>query len=1100
MAKKVFRIHNGAEGSGWFVSNRPAARELRDVRTADGNGKLATSIPSPFARIDLVKNAFDAIGASRQIKGTTNNHKLISDALDVAQLFFYFKKVKNKYPNAEIIAWNPAREIESSLNNPVTNLFGRTLDLFWKQDEEPFNFNRANHLFILRIDFKVVGATSPATMFFAAQDVEKYNFDFNFDNVRLFDNNFESIIERDDAFIKFMYAAYRTQSFAHTFPELYQYLNVALAELQRSNYNLWNEIQAFNQDTLYTDFMQLNTGDIPPVEVCGIPVCNDEPNPQLIPQKSGFTINGSRSFGEGELPPLVLPTEKFFLPWIYTNNVWDPETKVPEYDELPLEQRILPGQADQYPYLTISDFLEDKLFELPFNINGNKYSNFGFENYLLPLKPSFFKYFDVDDINGKRMISVDTTTPNAVRVHLNIPTASGMIEYKKVYTEEQIFQRSMHFGMFPILKDSIGKMPVNYHFGVIDYEKYNNQDIDLELYNEGQLIDSEKITKVVRLEKKSGEGSYNYKYKGSFNVIRVISDNDVNGIIIPDLLDIAHNGSKARVAIDFGTTNTHIEYKYDGGLEKAFDLKGIYASLSQGSDMLGRSTTREHTLEMEVFPKEMGADTSCKFPLRTALLENHNTNWSATPSIFQNSNIGYYYEKRPEQQHHNIITDLKWNNLNNSVEKLKVVHFVEGLLEGIKYKLLADGVALHDATIKWLYPVSMTMNQRMLLGNIWQDALINTFGEQAVVESIPESIAPYTYYNHEMGLMGLTASIDIGGGTSDIAVFEQQNPKMISSVGFAGNAVVGDAYNSSLKINGFYQAFARKFQHACDNKDGSLQKSIFTQIVNGRKPDSSNFNSFLFSVDKQVFDYSEELRLHPTMKFNYLIFYAAQAFYLANLMKLGGSEIPKNIIFSGSGSKSIDIIDQDRHNHALTKMLFDFFFNEIYGVDIANIKIMVTPNPKEITCKGALLSEPINLKEKIGFWLGGKDECNKVYYESDTNKPDYIAVNQEEFKNDVLCSVQYFFELFDKYVLKNNLSDNYGVDNSAMTVFKEIRETNLKEYLEKGISEKLKAAQGPESAIAEGLFFYPLVGIINNLATELSQKEHSEREVSSANY
>jgi hypothetical protein len=1098
MSKKVFRIHNGAEGTGWFNSNKPAARELQDIRTADSNGKLATSIPSPFARVDLVKNAFDSIGKSRQIFGDSNNHKLISDALDVAQLFFYFKKVKNKYPNAEIIAWDPKKNIAEAIQNPASELFARTLDLFWKQDADTYGFNRVNQIFILRINFKVIGATSPATMFFAAQDVEKYDLDFSFDNVKLFDSKFESIVERDEAFISFMYATYKHPYFSQCFPELFQYLSIGLTELQKRNYELWNKIQSFAPNTLADEFIQLNTINTPPVEVCGIPICSDQPNPKIISQKSGFTIKTSKQFNQNVLLPLVLPTKSFFLPWIYTNNVWDSETKVPELDKRPLNQRTLPGQADQYPYLTLSDFLEDRLIETPYDINENKYLTFGFDRYLLPLKPLFFEYFNVDDIIKNKLISIDTTVPNAVLVNLKVPTTSGVIEFKKIYSEDMIFLREMHLGMFPMLVDPQKVIPINYHVGLIDQEEYSNDPINLEFYNQGLRIDNKDINKVVRLEKLGKEGSYHYKFNKEFDVIRVASGNDVNGFILPNFTKLPRKPGQARVAIDFGTTNTHIEYKYDDGVEKAFDVKDIYASLSVEVTAKGRRKITEQLLEAEVFPREIGGESQYKFPMRTALLENHNTNWAASPSLFQNSNVSYFYEKTSTQAHHNVITDLKWNDLTDSVEKLKVVHFVEGLLEGVKYKLLADGVFLGDTTIKWLYPVSMTLNQRMLLANIWEDAVEKIFGQKINVESIPESIAPYTYYNHARGLMGLTASIDIGGGTSDIAIFEKENAKMISSVAFAGNAVVGDAYNCSLQINGFYQAFNRKFQQACDNKNASLQKNILDQIVNGRKPDSSNFNSFLFSVDNTVFDYSEELRLHPTMKFPYLLFYASQAFYLANLMKMCGSAIPNNIIFSGSGAKSLEIIDQDRKGHSFTKLLFDFFFNNIYEVDSANIKIELTPNPKEVTCKGALLSTPIDLKNKTGFWLGGKDQFNQVHYESDLNKPNYQTANTDEFKNDILGSLSHFFDLFDKYVIQNDLSDVYGIDNSAMTVFKAIRDRNLKDYLEKGLSEKLKAANGSEAPVAEGLFFYPLVGLLNNLATELANQTQGSQVAESA--
>ena len=53
---RVYRLHEGQDGTGWFVSSPISKNQLETIRT---EGKdVATSIPSPFARIDLVKSAF----------------------------------------------------------------------------------------------------------------------------------------------------------------------------------------------------------------------------------------------------------------------------------------------------------------------------------------------------------------------------------------------------------------------------------------------------------------------------------------------------------------------------------------------------------------------------------------------------------------------------------------------------------------------------------------------------------------------------------------------------------------------------------------------------------------------------------------------------------------------------------------------------------------------------------------------------------------------------------------------------------------------------------------------------------------------------------
>ena len=43
---------------------------------------------------------------------------------------------------------------------------------------------------------------------------------------------------------------------------------------------------------------------------------------------------------------------------------WNKDTKVPFSDSSALSERVLPGDGIRYPYLTISDFLEDSIKEL----------------------------------------------------------------------------------------------------------------------------------------------------------------------------------------------------------------------------------------------------------------------------------------------------------------------------------------------------------------------------------------------------------------------------------------------------------------------------------------------------------------------------------------------------------------------------------------------------------------------------------------------------------------------------------------------------------------------------------------------------------------
>ncbi|KJF44272.1 hypothetical protein [Draconibacterium sediminis] len=1087
MAKKVLRIHSGAVNTGWFNSTPPSPNAIAEISSNNKTGKVATSIPSPFARIDLVKNAFKEIADSGNLDGTEDNHKLVSDALDVAQLFFEFDQVKNRYPNAEIIAWNPVTDVQSAQSIANTKIFADTLELFWKQDGSTYNFNLTNHLFILKINYKVIGATSPATLFFAAPDAHRTDLNFSFGNVVLFDANYEAIYDRDDEFIEFIYAMYKQPNFASLFPEVYDYLTKALATIQQQNPTLWNKLMQFSQNTLST-FTPLNVTGLPLVNVCGLTVCKNVLNPVIIESNSGFTIKASKNISNLKHKPLVLPVEKFFSAWVYTKSgsVWDSTTTVPESDPTPVSKRILPGQAVQYPYLTMNDFLEDAIIKLPYEINKDAFDDCEFGEYLLPLKPLFFELFDNAELVSNNMIQIDTTVPNAVRVSLTIPTASGAITYNKLYRQDSIYERDFHLGMFPLIESHEHSIPINYHVGLVDNEDGISIPFTLELWEKSHQLQN--LQSVTRKEKVVGLSSVSYKSREFFDKIKIVSSSSsgtISGFIIPKFRRYQPSSTIAKIAFDFGTTNTHIEFKYDAAAEKPFETEGLYASFSREVSIADHILA-DKLLKMEIFPDKIHKESQCNYPLRTALLTNQNTNWGANPETFQDSNVAFYYEKEGSQEHHEIVTDLKWRNLSNPIEGKKLQHFIDGMLEGVKYNLLSDGIYPAKAEITWLYPISMSINQKNQLSNIWTSAVNNQFGSSTKVFDFPESIAPYQYYAKNMGLMGLTASIDIGGGSSDISVFDHQNPILISSVSFAGNAVVGDGYNSNLEINGFYRQFKDRFNHSCDLNEGSEQKVILNQIINGKNPSSSNFSSFLFSVEKSIFNYGDELT-HSNLKFLYLIFYAAQAYSLAKTMKGIGSAKPSNIIFSGSGSKSLNILDSDRKSRTLTKGIFDYIFDAVYDSEDADIRIELTDQPKEVSCKGALNASAVNLIGKIGFWLGGNNSNDKVCYSDSDSTPALNYTFTSDFKTDIINSVKDFFTIFDAYVKKHNLTNYYGIDNDVMNVFVGMREKHLEDYLDAGLKLKSELASSNDETLTEGAFFYPLVGLINRLGTELTE-------------
>src|SRR5690554_462261 len=110
---KVFRFHQGTDNiEDWQNSSiygKTAIEGIKDPAGATATKEI-TSIPSPFARIDLVKTAFENIVNSGKLEGNTIFHKMVSDALDVGEIFFNIDKYHDK---VSIIIWDLKNDLDS---------------------------------------------------------------------------------------------------------------------------------------------------------------------------------------------------------------------------------------------------------------------------------------------------------------------------------------------------------------------------------------------------------------------------------------------------------------------------------------------------------------------------------------------------------------------------------------------------------------------------------------------------------------------------------------------------------------------------------------------------------------------------------------------------------------------------------------------------------------------------------------------------------------------------------------------------------------------------------------------------------------------------
>ncbi|OUR90930.1 hypothetical protein A9Q87_13430 [Flavobacteriales bacterium 34_180_T64] len=1097
MVKKIFRLHKDGKTahSGWFDSGTITSANLSTIIT-DGK-HISTSIPSPFARIDLVKSAFQWV-ADNGIEGGTAQHKLVSDALDVGQLFF----LSNLYPQIDIIEWNPKHRF-TSLKNGVHEDLIETLETYWAQDGSIYNFNNVNRLFFILFDKQLVGCTSPSTLFFAAPDANSDNLNMNINrgNDKLLDNIYASLATREWSYIEYIFALSETPNFIKYFThqgqnEFYNYLQKVKLELQPADRLKVDNINASS----ISKYEKCHVSGAPNnyCDVLGVPLGLQVHSYHSIADESDFVINSNLS----NKKPLVLPFDMYSENLCFTTSdvKWNPETmrnKVPYRNVLSEDQSKIPVLGDEYYWLSIGNFLEDHIVEMPYELNSKKFELCGSKRHLMPLTKTFFEFFKVEDVD--ELLKISSLSAGGVEVKLEIPIKSGRkILYKKIYGIDDIVKPEIHLAIFPFVK--VEDFPVKYNIGIIDGDigENSNNVIKPIFLKSGNIIESS--PEVVRSH---GGNQIKSSYRSTesyFDCIQ-LTINSYNCMVIPKMPIYRSNNVDYTFAIDFGTTNTHIEYKKTG--ETLQPLKNempntIWASLlSKSAKVDPIYTLNEATFNQEIIPHSIGTE-DLSFPVRTALVENKDINYNNERELFKHINNFFLLEKTTIQQHLELTTALKWSNYSKAEDKKRVESYVEYLLSIVYYKVLLSNGKLENTKVIWFYPISMTSFQQGIIEDIWKKTYKKVFGDSANPENITkmaESIAPFYHYHNDKGIIGLSVSIDIGGGSSDISIFDDGMPKVISSFRFAGDAIYGDGYGGSPSVNGFVLAFKdRALEYLNDNSD--IEKKEKTKILNNIlevRGKSNDFSSYLFALEKSsngLFSYSSLIKQEMNIKLTFLLFYASIGFYIAKILKKEGFDVPLNYLFSGTGSKSLRIIDPSPNLDHISSLM-KYIAEQVVGVKTNKVVSVLSEIPKEITCKGGLKSTVGN-EPSIKYWLGGKENSNLdllLDTESMARAPKFNEVRDAD-TNLIVESIEKFYAILDSYFETVNINNVFGIKRKAYDTFKAMRTDHLDDFLKKGIELKVESEGGDSNVpIEESLFFYPLIGVLNKLAFELASKD-----------
>src|SRR5690606_9368138 len=144
-----------------------------------------------------------------------------------------------------------------------------------------------------------------------------------------------------------------------------------------------------------------------------------------------------------------------------------------------------------------------------------------------------------------------------------------------------IVEHQLGVTIFPFIKTGISNIGAYYRVQLVDRDVvgyFKNADFDLKFFSNTDPSGVEVRAKKLRSRKKPNAAetatTQYYVLQDEFDFIQIsnIGGSGATGIIIPKWQPFSQGNEVFSFAVDFGTTNTHIEYKIGNSAPQPFEI------------------------------------------------------------------------------------------------------------------------------------------------------------------------------------------------------------------------------------------------------------------------------------------------------------------------------------------------------------------------------------------------------------------------------------------------------------------------------------------------------------------------------------------------
>lgn len=1121
--KSLYPAESNLNLSGWEKTIAYDTNRVPHITDTVGSGialsKMGTSIPTPFARIFLFKTAFEMVNGSAD--GADDNSvygKLVSECLDFLEFIYGYGDA------IEVKSWNVDSNI-SALKNSASKghqVLGKSLENF------ALNLG-VKDIYLFYYNGVLIGGTSPFTLVYTSPNWQRVK---NITNAcglagnQLFPDYSQPnavatpLYKRDLGFrtmlTRYYVAFLNVPGMSDTSFFRYIYRNQDMYDEEMKKYfaditgKSPYDVAMFRNDyaCVKANMTEIDILGMGGAQTLFLATTAPEPAPDATISED-YKIAATVDNGNVNCPLVLFEGGITGATYVAGKPLPNGIDIVRNPDE-PLDSRILPGgQNIRYPYLTDTDFLQEKIIKVGYKVDTDNFMTFGIQtagngDYLLPLRKEIFEYFKpsdfVDDSVHGLSIKLEELDKETVNVHLTIPVqfkGRPYIELVHTYYKDDIVELKNYpnvfsIGVFPSYRILGNAVPNIYSVLVLDAKKQ----VTTRYYalKDGKV---EVVADVVSKSRLTNGGRYD-ELKQTFDICEV-ETNGAKALLLPNFKEItpADGGGDTVVGIDFGTTNTYICFSTDGGgdpksLEITRDDMQVLMlnkiNLDNGNfgddyrNSMYMMSPYITSLDREFVPLLLGDQSNVAYPFRTVTCETFDPQNGfdkiANPQLFADINIGFNFLKElvdlPKEKYNtNIKWDIEEGNTNEplTVKQNRVRAFCYQNAWMIKNKLMLLQDPRTSFTVFITFPYTMKRTVRNEIAAYWEEAFDKIMGRgNVVIERVTESIAPYySIISNDGNFTDNALNIDIGGGTTDMLFADVENKKFFyTSSKFAGDDIWGDGkhlVNNNQKDNGFVKDFETKLANhsLLVSDDRSKGYEQYKSLVKK----SADLMSYIFRYEDE-FKYTGYIRQSKDKLMPVLcVHLGAILYHVAQVLTERHITIPSTIKFSGMGAKYIHIIsDNESDVQDIVKMLLSAFMESLSGDKCKmprNFKVSFQNNAKEVTAQGAMLLNHNSLqnirdydKEPLCVFGIDKEIGDELEYE-----------DVPKYKNDVLKSYDKFLDAFvrDKKITRF-FKEEFGI----------IFTDELVNKLENEASQSFDLMSRNTNAdyVSETMFFWPL--------------------------